>query len=377
MSFYIRKSLRVGPVRFNLSGSGIGVSAGIKGLRVGTGPRGNYIHMGRGGLYFRQSLPSAPRSNANDDSPVPVGPPSVLHSPDGVSMVEIESGSVLEMVDSSAGELLREMNAKRQLMRIWPLLAAVVVCSLVAVGYSGLPWWAVVLVLVAGAGLVTIAHSWDELRKTTVMFYDLESEAAVAYQRLHDAFDALCASAAVWHVGAQGNVRDAKYHAGASTLVKRDSIRPNKNAIPFVRANVAVPTIPVGRQLLAFMPDRMLVFDPGGVGAVGYADLKFEVRQTRFIEDGTVPSDARVVDHTWRFVNKKGGPDRRFNNNRQLPIALYEEVQLSSSSGLGELLQVSRLGVADGFAEAVKVLAQEVARGPAAESSGSVGGSGS
>lgn len=50
MGLSVRKSVRVGPFRFNLSKSGIGVSAGIKGLRVGTGPRGNYIHMGRGGF---------------------------------------------------------------------------------------------------------------------------------------------------------------------------------------------------------------------------------------------------------------------------------------------------------------------------------------
>ena len=37
-----------GPFRFNLSKSGLGVSAGVPGFRVGTGPRGNYVHMGRG-----------------------------------------------------------------------------------------------------------------------------------------------------------------------------------------------------------------------------------------------------------------------------------------------------------------------------------------
>jgi hypothetical protein len=35
MGFYIRKAISVGPFRFNLSKSGIGVSAGIKGLRPG------------------------------------------------------------------------------------------------------------------------------------------------------------------------------------------------------------------------------------------------------------------------------------------------------------------------------------------------------
>ena len=60
MPFYIRKSISLGPVRFNLSKSGLGVSLGVKGLRVGTGPRGKYLHMGRGGLYYRTSLEGKP-----------------------------------------------------------------------------------------------------------------------------------------------------------------------------------------------------------------------------------------------------------------------------------------------------------------------------
>jgi hypothetical protein len=57
MGWYLRKSLKVGPIRFNLSKSGVGTSVGVKGLRIGSGPRGKYIHAGREGLYFRQSLP--------------------------------------------------------------------------------------------------------------------------------------------------------------------------------------------------------------------------------------------------------------------------------------------------------------------------------
>ncbi len=45
-------------------------------------------------------------------------------------------------------------------------------------------------------------------------------------------------------------------------------------------------------------------------------------------------------------MNKKGGPDRRFANNRELPIALYEEITLRSRTGLNEKLQVSRVGAA-------------------------------
>ena len=56
MGWYLRKSLNLGPIRINLSRSGLGMSAGAKGLRVGTGPRGKYLHAGREGLYYRISL---------------------------------------------------------------------------------------------------------------------------------------------------------------------------------------------------------------------------------------------------------------------------------------------------------------------------------
>ena len=56
MAFYIRKSIRAGPIRLNVSKRGLGLSSGVKGLRVGSGSRGNYVHGGRYGLYYRQSL---------------------------------------------------------------------------------------------------------------------------------------------------------------------------------------------------------------------------------------------------------------------------------------------------------------------------------
>jgi hypothetical protein len=59
MGFYIRKSFRAGPIRLNLSKSGIGTSVGVKGLRIGTSAKGrSYVHAGRGGLYYRKNLTS-------------------------------------------------------------------------------------------------------------------------------------------------------------------------------------------------------------------------------------------------------------------------------------------------------------------------------
>lgn len=61
MPFYLRKSYRSGPVRFNLSKGGIGLSAGITGARLGINKNGVYVHGGRHGLYYRKHL----RGNKN------------------------------------------------------------------------------------------------------------------------------------------------------------------------------------------------------------------------------------------------------------------------------------------------------------------------
>ncbi len=56
MPFYFRKSKSFGPLRINLSKSGVGTSIGGKGFRVGKGPKGAYVRGGRDGVYFQENL---------------------------------------------------------------------------------------------------------------------------------------------------------------------------------------------------------------------------------------------------------------------------------------------------------------------------------
>jgi hypothetical protein len=77
---------------------------------------------------------------------------------------------------------------------------------------------------------------------------------------------------------------------------------------------------------------------------------------TRFIEHETVPSDARVVDRTWQFVNKKGGPDLRFKNNRELPVCAYNQFNLSTPDGLDVRFIGSKEGGFDDLATAIAQL---------------------
>lgn len=352
MGFYIRKSLRFGPLRLNLSKSGIGVSAGVKGFRVGTGPRGNYVHAGRGGLYYRATIPgNNSRTRPVFPSPVPTPTPSPTSEP----LAEIESGDALAMADANSAALLTELNEKHKLVRSWPV---VLTLGLIALGISIVASLTAAAVTAALVSLLAIpAAYWDARRKTTVLFYDLEAPVLPAIESLHMAFDNLRACARTWLIEAEGRSADLKYTAGASTTVRRNGVRLVVSPPPYFKTNVPILSVPAGRQRLFFLPDRLLVYDSSGIGAVAYDQLQLNATQTRFVESEGLPGDARVVDRTWRYVNKSGGPDRRFHNNPELPIALYEELFIRSASGLNEKLQLSRAGASASFIAAVQQLA--------------------
>ena len=190
--------------------------------------------------------------------------------------------------------------------------------------------------------------------------YDLDELLSNAFEQLFSSTLGLARCSATWHVSARGTVYDSKYHAGASHVVNKTRIHVNERNPPHVKTNVTVLCIPVGKTSLYLLPDRILVWSREGVGALAYTDLEIDIKETMFIEDAHVPRDARVVDKTWQYVNKKGRPDRRFSNNRELPVCLYEQLHLSSMSGLNEIIQLSATGRGAELKESVKLLATAI-----------------
>lgn len=122
------------------------------------------------------------------------------------------------------------------------------------------------------------------------------------------------------------------------------------------RVNVQI--LKAAKTTLAFYPDRVLAFQGSAVGGVSYQRLQAVSAGTRFIEHETVPSNARVVDRTWQYVNKRGGPDKRFNNNRELPVCAYNQFNLSAPDGL----DVGFLGSREGGFDAPAVAIEQIRR---------------
>ena len=109
MPFYLKKSVSVGPVRFNFSKSGVGTSVGVKGMRFGVGPRGSYVHMGRGGIYYRKTFSSGKSRSRGRHTPARDFHPTVRTPPD----IVYDSAPVDALADESSAELVADINRRK------------------------------------------------------------------------------------------------------------------------------------------------------------------------------------------------------------------------------------------------------------------------
>jgi hypothetical protein len=143
-------------------------------------------------------------------------------------------------------------------------------------------------------------------------------------------------------VDARHQTNDWKRNAGATAVVSRTRVQPVAALPKRVECNVPVMCIPTGRQRLYFFPNGIFVYSRSGVGVVSYQDLRAEAGLVSFREEEGVPRDSPVLGRTWRYVNRSGGPDRRFSNNAEVPILEYGTLTLTSEGGLNNLFHMSK-----------------------------------
>lgn len=367
MGLSFAKSIKVGAVRFNFSGSGIGMSVGIPGLRVGTGPRGAYISGGVAGFRYRKSLGTPARASARTPAPAnqrtDAAQEHVALGPNILSTQVHETKDVLELARSNGDELLLSMNEQNRRTPLWP---ATVLATLVCL-FSVFHFTRGMADSVTGPALVLLAvlavplNLWvrwrDKLRRTTVLFFDPDGATNELFERLSTGLKKASGVQKLRSIATTSKYADTRYSAGAGQGMSFGEASLTLGQAPNVVANVPVPILKSGRTTLALYPDRILAFQGHAVGAIEYSRLSAVSTGSRFIEEEALPRDATVVGKTWRYVNKNGTPDRRFKDNRELPICAYNQLNLSTLDGFDMRFMASRSGCFDTFAESLAALA--------------------
>ena len=204
MSFYIRKSVKFGPIRFNISKSGIGISTGVKGARISTGPLGTYINLGRNGIYYRQkidgSILEAPSETGDDN----------FHQSETANS-SIPTADVTDLVDTSNKDLLDQINSRIQLpiygnlVSVFTIVITFFLCVLSFFFSNSLILLVLLLaltflILLAGLEVASVTKKQELLARTTTLQYKLEEDVNKKFTRLQNALDALSKSKRIWRV---------------------------------------------------------------------------------------------------------------------------------------------------------------------------------
>ena len=186
-----------------------------------------------------------------------------------------------------------------------------------------------------------LVHRKNREKRTTQLIYDLSDSAKAQQEEVEGSLGHLGRSGAIWRLDSRSAITDWKRNAGAAYNVQRERVSMRRSAPARVESNVVPLCLDLGKLKLFFLPDQLLYWQRGTFASIDYGDLEVASTSTHFIEESIQTSDSQQVGNTWRYVRKDGGPDRRFNNNRQLPIMLYGVVQATSVGGLNLIFHTS------------------------------------
>ena len=201
----------------------------------------------------------------------------------------------------------------------------------------------------------------DNKRLLVEIYYEIDDSIKDVYEKFVYHFSALLNCSRVWQYLHSERTNDYKYSSGAAHTITRkplSKISTNKTPSKIFRTNVEIPYLGLINTELYFFPERLIIKRGNEFGAIMYKNVECYGNITRFIESEGVPSDSVVVGQTWRYLNKNGTPDRRFNNNYQIPICQYSEYSFKSHSGLNEKISTSKVGGVDEFLRYIKAIGQ-------------------
>jgi len=207
-----------------------------------------------------------------------------------------------------------------------------------------------------------VARGVELRRRQYFLLFELDETAEARFKAVGVAFERVARGGILNSVRLEHVHGDWKRHAGATTTVHSDDAHIDRQHPRHVSSNLEPPPIRLQAQgmSLYFFPDRLLIEKAGRKAAVSYSALAVSCRDVSMRWFDTVPVDAKTVGQSWRYVNKNGTPDRRFNNNHVVPILLLAEFGLQTRSGLEVVLQTSATRAASETADEIQALGRLV-----------------
>jgi len=330
MGIRFRKSVNLGcGFRVNVSKSGISYSWGLPGYRITKTAKGKtrktYSVPGTGLSYVDES---PKRTNKTVRKNSPQSSPSYVSEPTPTQNIDITN--IAELQPANFSDLIKSLKNCLILNKIF---------NFMCIGLLGILTMDVVFVIIGLLGLV--GKVFTQKKVAPYIQYDMDDFSQQQYKNVLTSLKNLGTCKKIWHINSEQHVSNKKTNAGASRNVGRKPFIIQNHLPKVIKSNVEGAQIKLGKKQLIFLPDTILIICGCKVGAAAYKDLSITQSYSHFIESEKVPSDSEIIDYTWQYVNKNGSADKRFKNNRKLPICKYGNLKLSDGKNLNVELMCS------------------------------------
>lgn len=321
MGFRFRKSINLGKgFRVNLSKSGPGFSWGTKGFRLtkkaGGGFRSTAYIPGTGMSYtkdfksFRKKPKKQGKSGAKSSPSQSQGPAGRQASPNaqgfGIDFANINSTALEDVLG--------------QLAPVYPLRMAglgVFILGLILTFVNT----KLIFLAIAGAFM----YFYKKRSGNVEIEYEFENSSGHEYDLTNKLMEGILNSDKVWLVGTIDT------NKGQNIILERMDLSISQSLPKGLSTNAKVYTLACGNLSLSFLPDALLINQNGVNKAIDYNDLQVDLRAEEFLEESLV-SDAHLIQKTYMYTNKSGGPDMRYKDNPEAFLVEYGVLELINNS---------------------------------------------
>ena len=353
MGWRYRKSINVGlGFRINISKNGIGYSWGGPGYRktwkANGGTRTTYSIPGTGLSYVEES-----HSQRMQNAKLPRANSMERYNLENSQTYSVVNGKI-DALSTPENKLFIEKIKSIRLKNFFTWLIGLFLIYVWACFHDIIPksiWTPILLALgCLIIGLVIFINS----RRFLLVEYNIDEDIAPVISKRNNAISCLHNCSKVWNIEQYEQIAYSRVNAGAGTNIKRKQVSFSYSKAPRylkIVNDMKVYQLLIGKTRYIFLPDKILVVGFFQVGALRYHDISVSLEYTQFVETELAPSDATFLYNTWQYVNNNGTPDRRFNNNKQIPVYAYEKIFLKSATGLNLHLMASSIHKAKRFKE--------------------------
>ena len=322
MGWRFRKSINLGGVfKINLSKSGIGYSWGIKDYRtnkIASGQIRKNISIPDTGISYSENI-----SKINDIKKQEIN-----------ELRTITIGETTYYNSQNSDEMLKNDIVLNKIKNVYILnFIANILCILILF----LPIGLLIKLIILICGKIELKYEFDEYSKEK-------------YNALNNVIDIMKRNNKMWRVTSSFRNKNIKYSYGATNSIARNTIKILKGTPWYINSNIDIYYISDGYKKICLTPDRIIILNG------------FKVFDSNYVESGIIPKDAKVIGYTWKYVNKKGGPDKRFKNNRKLPVCDYGGLKVNSYSDINFRMQFSNIDLTEELIEYLNIFQEIISK---------------